>query len=72
MWKRVKKREERSILPLEIRSLQPKEGYGAKKIRSKNGNNQEEHEESILNRLENINSFEELAKHVAEIILSLG
>ena len=39
---------------------------------SKNGNNQEEPEESILNGIENINSLEELAKHGARIILSLA
>ena len=38
----------------------------------KNGNNQEEHKETLLNGLENINSLEELAKHGARIILSLA
>ncbi len=40
--------------------------------RVKRVNNQEEHGESILNGLENINSLKELAKHGARIILSLA
>jgi hypothetical protein len=40
--------------------------------RVKSGNNQEEHEVSILNGLENINSLEELAKHGVRIRLSLA
>jgi len=35
----------------------------------KSGNNQEEHEESILNGVVTINSLRELAKHGARIIL---
>jgi len=38
----------------------------------KSVNNQEEHEESLINGLENINGLEELAKYGARIILILA
>jgi len=56
---RGKKRKKRRILRLEKRSARPKGGYAVKDYIPKSGNNQEEHEESLLNGLENINSLEE-------------
>ena len=54
-----KKRKKRRILQLEERSPRPKGGYAVKDYPPKSGNNQEEHEESILNGIENINRLEE-------------
>ncbi|HQQ67082.1 MAG TPA: hypothetical protein PLO55_13185, partial [Thermotogota bacterium] len=47
-------------------------GYAVKDYIPKSGNNQEEHEESILNGVVTINSLRELAKHGARIKLSMA
>jgi len=71
VWKRVK--SGKKVYPtIRKMSPRPKGGYAVKDYSPKNGNNQEEPEESLLNGLENINSLEELSRHGARIILNLA